>query len=587
MTNANRPAGASAPTDASGAPVTDPTAALTGVVEVLADQSGRVGLLSYTVPATMVVRSGDAVSIPFGTQTKHGVVVGPSAQPEKATKDIIEVFGKRSDPRDIALARNIAKFHFADLPTVLGRLAPKSGRGAEPINDTILELHDIPRPSLHGVAGEDRRLVVRAPLVPAEELAAHEAARMTKAHPGAQVLILCPTTRSVAAVMATMASGAQRLDARARAGAWKGFALGTVRVGVGTRAAALYSATNLAGIIVVEEDHPGHLEANQPHTHARDIANARARSLNIPLTLISASPTPAALGAGVAVGSAGSRADWPAMRLIDRGDVDPIQRWAPPALQVAISAENKAGRTPWIVAQRRTAARRCVRCGTLRPCPMCDTSLCRHKDADPCTKCATTEPARMVGWDATRIADLLNGPPAPTRPGEEPKIKRKDRVKVVTVADLHKGKSVGLVVLFDIDAALSIPEYIPEAMAASLLTTAAGAAGKGGAVIALTDNPSAATLVDLFGPRDQMAVARRALAAAKAANLPPFGRLVTVRCGQSAQPRVTNWPGQVLGPMRAGTDWEILVRIPAPRILDLAAPLARIRRGGKVRLTVT
>lgn len=581
VTTPNRPAGASVPTDTPQPSPEAPARTLTGAVEVLADKAGRVGLLSYLVPDGMDVSIGDAVNVPFGTQTKYGMVVGPSPEPDKATKEILEVFGKRSDPRDIALARSIAKFHLAELPTVLGRLAPKSGRGAAPVHDTTVELADLPRPALHGVAGATRRLLIRAPLVDPAVLAAHEAARMAKASSQAQVLVLCPTARSVTATLAAFTSGAQRLDTRARAGAWKGFATGTVRVGVGTRAAALYSAQHLAGIIVIDEDHPGHLEAAQPHTHARDIASARARALGIPLTLISASPTPAALGAGVTVGTAGTRADWPTMRLVDRGQVDPVMRWAPPALQAAISAENKAGRTPWVVAQRRASVRRCTRCGAARPCPMCDTSLCRHRDSEPCGTCQSTEPARMVGWDATRIADLLNGAP---RPGEETATAK---VRVVTVAELHNARGVGLVVLFDIDAALSVPELIPEAMAASLLVTAAAAAGRDGTVLALTDNPDSATLTDLFGPRDQTAVARRAFAAAKSAHLPPFGRLVTIRTAQLRAPQTKGWPGQVLGPARVGNEWEMLVRIPADRVLELAGPVARLRRGGKVRVTVS
>lgn len=579
VTTIARPAGASVPTDA--ADHDAPRGPLTGAVEVLADKSGRVGLLSYLVPDTLTVQIGDAVAIPFGTQTKHGMVTGPATDPGKATKHILEVFGKRADPRDVHLARTIAKYHFADLTTVLGRLSPTKGRGADPLVDTAVEVADVPRPYVHGVGGAVRRLLIRAPLVNSAHLAAHEAARIARASNSAQVLVLCPTTAVVTAVAEAFSSGAQRLDSRARQGAWKGFTSGTVRIGVGTRRAALYSAANLAGIIVVDEDHPGHIEAAQPHTHARDIANARARALGIPLTLISANPTPVALGAGVQVGTAGTRADWPTMRLIDRGQIDPVQRWVPPQLKAAIASENKAGRTPVIVAQRRAAIRRCARCGTPRPCPLCDTSLCRHQDTDPCPTCASTDPARMVGWDADRISDALVGAQTSGRK------QRGIKVKVVTVADLPKHRNAGLVVLFDIDAALSIPEYIPQQFGTSLIVTAAQVAGPGGQVLALTDTPDTAALADLFGPRDQKAVARRALSSAQAANLPPFGRLVTVRTARNKPPRTAGWPGHVLGPQKVAGEWELIVRINAADLLDLERPLARLRRGGKVRVTVT
>lgn len=571
-----RPAGASVPTDAPVRACT--TTALQGAVEVLPDGAGRLGLLTYKVPEGLPVRVGDAVDVPFGAQVRHGIVVGPSPTPQKATKEILAVLGRRADPRDVDLARRVATYHFAELSTVLGRLSPTNGRGADPLVADTVDLTETARIPVHGVAGAPRRLLIRPPLVSGEALAAQEAARLARTTPTGQVLILCPTTRSVAAVTAAFSAGAARLDSRARAGAWAGMLAGTVRVGVGTRAAALYSVANLAGIVVVDEDHPGHLEASQPHTHARDIASARARALGVPLVLISANPTPAALGAGVVVGTAGTRSDWPRMRLIDRGTMDPVQRWAPPALRAAIVAENRAGRTPWVLAQRRTASRRCGRCGAPRPCPLCESSLCRHP-AEACPRCADCAPPRMVGWDAARITDLIDGPSAQAAG-------RRASVRVVTAAELANARDVGLVVLFDVDAALGMAELIPQASACSLVMAAAQAAGRDGTVIALTDDPSAAALADLFGPRDQVAVARRALAAAKAAGLPPFGRLVTVRCGQEAPPKVQGWPGRVSGPAKVGADWEVLVRIEAERLLELDKPLARLRRGGKVRVTV-
>lgn len=578
MTATLRPAGASVPTDAPDAHPTT-TAPLTGAVEVLPDGAGRVGILTYLVPDGMVVRAGDAVDVPYGKQTRHGLVVGPSPTPQKGTKELLAVLGRRCDPRDIDLARRIATYHFADLPAVLTRLSPPAGRGAAPLHAAPATLPPGHRPvPVTDTRAQERRLLIRAPLVDPAALAAQEAVRLARARPGGQVLVLCPTTRMVADVVAAFATGAARLDSRARAGAWAGFLAGTVQVGVGTRCAALYGAARLAGIVVVEEDHPGHLEATQPHTHARDIASARSRALRIPLVLISANPTPAALGAGVHVATAGTRADWPRMRLIDRGTVDPVHRWAPPALRAAIAAENRAGRIPWVLAQRKAAARRCAQCGSPRPCPLCSSSLCRHR-TEPCPRCGDTRPPRMVGWDAARIADLLDGSAA-TATGRPPS------VRVVTAADLAAARDVGLVVVFDIDAALAAPELVPDATAVTLLVSAAQAAGKDGTVIALTDDPACATLADLFGPRDQVAVARRALASAKAAGLPPFGRLVTVRCGQEQAPRVTGWPGRVAGPAKVGDDWEILVRIGSDELLQLARPLARLRRGGKVRVTV-
>jgi len=549
-------------------------APITGAADILCDRSGRVGLLSYQVPAGMRVVPGDAVQVPFGKRTAYGMVVR-AGDPAKATRAIEQVYGKRAAPADLALAASIAKFHFADVNTVYSRLAPPSGRGADPLQDHTVTLDDTARATAARIpaATTARRLLVRAPLIDPAALAAAEAARLAADATGdgdRQVLVLCPTADLVTAVLEHLPSGAQRLDTKAPKGAWKGFILGTVRIGIGTRAAALYSAPHLAGIVVVDEDHPGHLEARQPHTHARDIASARSRALRIPLTLISAAPSPQALGCGVTVTTIGTRADWPRMRLVDRRDHDPVMRWAPPPLKAALSAHQRAGGTPVVVVQRTTALRRCRRCGLPRPCTDCTSSLCRHLEPSPCPQCASTDGVRMAGWDAARVTDLLG-------PG----------IRTVTLADLAGISDAGLVVLFDVDAALAAAELIPGTLAQNLIVTAARAAGRGGTVLALTESSGHELLADLFGPRDQLAPARRALAAAKEAGLPPFGRLVSVRVGQDRKPDTSRWPGTVHGPRRAGTEWEALVRIGSDQLLELGPHLARLRRAGKARITVT
>jgi primosomal protein N' len=542
--------------------------------DVLADGSGRLGLLSYSVPDELTVYPGDAVQIPFGTRTVYGMAVR-AGDPAKATRAITAVFGKRSAPADLDLAQSIARFHFAPIGAVYARLAPKSGRGAQPITDTALTLADDldPVPPARGPGADDtsRRLLIRAPLINPAMLAAVEAVRLAGAD--GQVLILCPTVDLVTDVTACFSAGAYRLDTKAPSGAWKGFCLGSVRVGVGTRAAALYSAPRLRGIVVVEEDNPGHVESQQPHTHARDIACARSRALRIDLTLISAAPTPQALGAGLAVLTVGARRDWPRMRLLNRADADPRTRMAPPALTRALRAAERDGTRPVVVVQRAKAVRRCGRCRAPRPCAECEESLCRHPQPDPCPQCSSTDGVRMVGWDADRVAHLL----APT-----------GTPRILCRQDLDDVRDAGLVVVFDIDAALGAAELNPDSLATGLLVAAARSAGVGGTVVALTSDPDIPLLRDLFAAApDQLAVARRVFTAAKKAGLPPFGRLVTVTSGQKAPPNVSSWPGSVHGPRKTAAGWELLIRLPADQLLSLEPHLSKLRQRGKVRITVT
>lgn len=82
-------------------------------------------------------------------------------------------------------------------------------------------------------------------------------------------------------------------------------------------------------------------------------------------------------------------------------------------------------------------------------------------------------------------------------------------------------------------------------------------------------------------------VARRFHSAAKAAGLPPAGRLVTIKVTRVQPPKTAGWPGQVHGPRKVGAkDWEILVRLPNDQLDQLVPHVHRLRHGGKARITV-
>ena len=540
-----------------------------GCVNVLPDKSGRLGVLSYTVPDELEVRVGDAVKVGFGKREVHGLVVGPG-DPIKATRPVMEVFGVRCDPSDVSLALTVAKYHFSDVPNVLSRLSPSTGRGAEPLpaeEPAVKDLRLLPR--VHrDVATTRRTLLVRAPGVDPAALAAQQAMSLTKHFTG-QVLVLCPTTEMVSRVAAMFAAGAARLDSQAPRGAWKGFCEGTIRIGIGSRSAALYAAAQLCAIIVVEEDHPGHTEQTQPHTNARDLASARTRALRIPLRLIAAAPTPQAYGAVTDVYPVGLRSDWPKMLLLDRASIDPVSRLAPPRVKSLIANAQKEGLEPVVVASASSAVRRCIRCAAVRPCLDCESSLCRHTATDACPQCGTTDGVRMRGWDRERVSSVFN-----------------DSVKVVTIAELPAVREAGVVVLFDVDALLAAPDLLPGRFATAMIVAAASAASPGGTVVAMTDMPDDPVLTDLFGAKDTVKVTKRLYALSRNAGLPPFGRLVTIRVTRVNAPRIAGWPGRIHGPKKVGQEWEILVRVSNDEMDKLAPHLGKLRRGGKCRIRV-
>ncbi len=545
------------------------------VVNVLPDGAGRLGMLSYRVPVGLTVRPGDAVHVPLGKREAVGVALG-SGDPEKATRDLMGVYGRRSTPADITFALELADIHCVPVAKVAGRLAPRTGKGATPIDAGPVQL-DCPQPPAGWADLDDavrRRFLLRAPLVDPARLAALEAARIASARSG-QVLVLCPTVKLVDAVLGQFQGGARRLDRKADYGAWKGFVEGGVTIGVGTRAAALYAADRLAGIVVVEADHPGHEEQAQPITHARDVAVARAAHLGCDVSVIAATATAQMVSGRLRVLQVGDAADWPAMQLIRADHFPPGQRMPAPPLLEALADTVAAGRTAVVVAERRPSRRLCPQCGAVRTCTVCADAdrpqgRCRHvAGLPPCQTCGATT-GRLIGWDRDRVAAAVP-----------------DGVKVVTLAQLEKVRDAGCVVVLDIDPAVRAAALYPDSYPAGLLVRAAAACAADGQVLVGTQHPTD-LLVEVCGTEGILPSVRRSWDAAQAAGLPPFGRMVTITVGWKSPPRVAGWPGRVLGPRTLpGGDHEVVVLLSPEEFRSFQPQLVRLRKRAKVRIVVT
>lgn len=535
------------------------------VVDVIVDGATRLGPLSYRVPSGMDLPPGTAVKVPFGNRTAYGFVLG-AGTPSKATRDVLETYGKRVTAAELDLVATIADRHLCHVSTIAARLAPRDGKSAAPLQPGPPRLApNLPRPA--GLAGlgtnRRRRFYICAPLVSQPVVAAREALRLAD---GGQVLVLCPTVEAVDAVMACFTSGAVRLDAAAARGSWGAFAQGTATVGVGTRSAALYSADRLAGIVVVEEDHPGHRERHQPHTHARDLAAERATRFGCALVLIGSNPTAMGLGAKVKAFPVGGPSDWPRMTLVDRNDLVPEERALPPVLVSAVQRALERDQQPVVVTDGSAARWLCVRCGAVRSGPSTRRSAFADT-TDPCERCQTRR-VRLVGWDAARVKAAF---PKGTR--------------AVPAKDLGAVTDAGVVVICELESRLAAAGLDPDAAVVHLLVKAARAAGRGGRVVAASRDCAAPVLVDLFSRHDLMAVARRTWSTAREHRLPPFERQVVIHT--TTRPSTRGWPGTVLGPRQAGSEWEVLVRLDDTELPVLAPFVARIRRRGKVRITVT
>jgi len=541
-------------------------AAVSDCVDVLVDAAGRVGLLSYLLPAGVWVQPGDALVVPFGSRTVLGTAVR-SGDLGKATKSVHGIVGARSTPVEVDLALAVTTSHFCTDVAALSRLSPRRHLTSVPAGGFPQLLQATATLGKLPSSDAARRLYLRHPATRGEPVAVAEALRLAQ---NGQVLVLCPTLDSVQEVLDLLEGPVVRLDAQAPAGHWAAFAAGKATIGVGTRSSALYHAPDLAGIVVVDEDHPGHLEAASPRTHARDIASARARARKVSLTLISALPSPQALHATTVVLTVGRAAQAPRMLCIDRARLDPHQGSIPTAVQAALSRAVRAGRSPVLVAPHQETLRRCVTCGHPRACTTCEETTCRHADRTPCPRCSSSDGVRTSGWSPRRLSALVD-----------------KNVRVITSSGLDDVQDAGLVVIFDIDRALGRVELIAQDTAARLLVSAARAAGESGTVMVGTLDTAQPLLRELVNGRGFLPHARRCLAAAKKADLPPFARLVSIAVSCTKAPSTAGVPGQISGPSLRSGQWQMLIRIPAGQLGTLASFVARMRRRGQTRVLVS
>lgn len=516
--------------------------------------------LSYTVPLGLKVYPGDAVKVPFGTKIAYGIVLG-SGDTKKATRPIIEVYPQRVSQQELDFAVSLATQNFCEVSSIASRLAPRTGKSAPALNSgpvkllksgTIAGLGEIP-PKI------TRRYLLCAPLVDKTYLAAIEAQRLSKK---GQVLILCPTIKHVTATTKHFASGVSSLDSLTSPGSWKGFSEGSLVVAVGTRTTALYSAANLAAIIVVEEDHPAHKELRNPYTNARDLAISRSNYQNCDLVLIGSCPTVHGLAGQVKVFNVGSSKHWPTMIVSSTKDQDP-------ALEIPRQIATLVKKSASIILVDNYTKLLCTSCKSPRRIKSRPGSL-SFSVPTPCKICGSNK-VLQVNWDKTRA--LATFPTA-------------------IPCDLNELAMMTpqpwTIVLPSFDRDLTYPHHLPEAKALRNILTVAEAATAGGKVVILTRTKSCLLLRDLVN-RDLKTQARRTWALAKKANLPPLGLWVKITHKRKTAPRTKTWTGnnfRVLGPLRKSTGWESIIQVPVSERTNLAVLIAKIKKSGKVKVEI-
>ena len=180
-----------------------------------------------------------------------------------------------------------------------------------------------------------------------------------------------------------------QLSQRLRARSWNAVATGEVSVVVGARSALFLPYADL-GLIVVDEEHdPAYKQEDGVRYHARDMAVVRARGADIPIVLVSATPS-----VETEVNARRGRytrlhlperfgsQHLPAIETIDlRAEGPPPGRFIAPRLAEAVTIALERGEQALLFLNRRGYAplTLCRRCGFRLACPNCDAWLVDHR----------------------------------------------------------------------------------------------------------------------------------------------------------------------------------------------------------------
>ncbi|TMJ57842.1 MAG: primosomal protein N' [Alphaproteobacteria bacterium] len=354
---------------------------------------------------------------------------------------------------------------------------------------------------------------------------------------------------------------------------WRAVVDGRTRVVVGARSALFLPFPEL-GLIIVDEEHDSSYKQEDGVIYqARDMAVLRASLAQIPIVLVSATPSletvvnvARARYERVALPRRHAAAELPAVRLVDmrRERIEPARFLAPP-LVAELAATFEAGQQALLFLNRRGYAplTLCRACGHRFHCPSCTAWLvehrftrrllchhCGHAEAVPpvCPECLAAGALVPCGPGVERlleevtarfpaaraalmVSDLLSGPRAAAQLAQAMTERRYDvLIGTQIVAKGHHFPMLTLVGVVDADLGLTGGDLRAAERTYQLLHQVGGRAGRAehkGRVLIQTFMPDQPVMQALAsGDRDRFLQAEAA--ARRHAGLPPFGRLAAV-----------------------------------------------------------
>ena len=434
---------------------------------------------------------------------------------------------------------------------------------------------------------------------------------------GRQVLVLVPEIALTAQWLgrfeerfgAPPAEWHSDLTSARRRHIWRAVAQGRARVVVGARSALFLPFAGL-GLIVVDEEHDASFKQEEGVIYqARDMAIVRAHIENIPIALVSATPsleTFANVESGryqrLHLPDRFAGAKLPEISLIDmRTDKPPRQAWIAPTLRKALDETFAAGEQALLFLNRRGYAplTLCRTCGHRLQCPNCTAWLVEHRresrlrchhcgfTSPPpklCPKCQSADSFAACGPGVERLADeamalfpkarigvmtsdTLRGPGAAGDFIARVEAREFDLIiGTQVVAKGHHFPLLTLVGVVDGDLGLAGGDLRASERTYQLLSQVSGRAGRAerpGRVFIQTYMPEHPVMQALVsGDRDRFYQAEAA--ARRAHGMPPYGRLAAIIVTGSVEDAVIAAARGLARSAPTGPGLTVLGPAPAP-----------------------
>jgi primosomal protein N' (replication factor Y) len=438
---------------------------------------------------------------------------------------------------------------------------------------------------------------------------------------GGQVLVLVPEIGLTEQIVRRFADrfGAMvglvhsELSERARALEWQRCRTGEIRILLGTRSAVWMPLPRLA-LVVVDEEHDASFKQQEGFRYsARDVAVMRARRLNIPVVLGSATPSLESLAncdrgkyAYLPLGERAGGASLPSIRVLDirgmrlsSGISDPLRR--------AILERAERGEQTLLFLNRRGFAPvvLCHACGWIAGCPRCDSRLVLHQEQErlrchhcgferrtdavlPGHPCGRLETYAGVGIGTEQLEGALEGifpglrilridRDAMRHKGDLERAFARIRQREVDlligtqmIAKGHDFAHVTLVGIVDGDSGLLARDFRAEERFMQTVLQVAGRAGRGeqaGEVLIQSHHPEH-PVFGFLRTADYRGFAVRALAERTEAEMPPHTALAMLRAEAPARETPQDFLRELADWLRKELPQAVFIGGPVPALME-------------------